>query len=103
MNSGVSEQITQKSASNLALAFILLPPEKRTAMSALYAFCRQVDDAADEDAIPVDQRRRTLAAWRADIAAACEGREPSMAVNRELAPHIQTYRLPFRLFDELLL
>lgn len=55
-------------------------------MSALYAFCRQVDDAADEDSIPVDQRRRTLAAWRADISAACEGREPSMEVNRELAP-----------------
>ena len=72
-------------------------------MSALYAFCRQVDDAADEDSIPVDQRRRTLAAWRADISAACEGREPSMEVNRELAPHIHTYRLPFRLFDELIL
>ena len=103
MNSGVSEQITRKSASNLALAFILLTPEKRAAMSALYAFCRQVDDAADEDSIPVDQRRKTLAAWRADIAAACEGREPSMEVNRELAPHIHTYRLPFRLFDELIL
>lgn len=103
MNSGVSEQITRKSASNLALAFILLPPEKRAAMSALYAFCRQVDDAADEDSIPVDERRRTLAAWRADIAAACEGREPSMEVNRELAPHIHTYRLPFALFDELIL
>lgn len=103
MNSGVSEQITRKSASNLALAFILLPPEKRLAMSALYAFCRQVDDAADEDSIPVDERRRTLAAWRTDIAAACEGREPSMEVNRELAPHIHTYRLPFRLFDELIL
>ncbi|MBM3849393.1 MAG: presqualene diphosphate synthase HpnD [Verrucomicrobia bacterium] len=103
VNSGVSEQITRKSASNLALAFILLPPEKRVAMSALYAFCRQVDDAADEDSIPVDERRRTLAAWRTDIAAACEGREPSMEVNRELAPHIHTYRLPFRLFDELIL
>ena len=103
MNSGVSEQITRKSASNLALAFILLPPEKRVAMSALYAFCRQVDDAADEDSIPVDERRRTLAAWRTDIAAACEGREPAMEVNRELAPHIHTYRLPFRLFDELIL
>jgi phytoene synthase len=103
VNSGVSEQITRKSASNLALAFILLTPEKRAAMSALYAFCRQVDDAADEDSIPVDQRRKTLEAWRADIAAACEGREPSMEVNRELAPHIQTYRLPFRLFDELIL
>ena len=48
-----SRAITRKSASNLALAFILLPKEKRDGMSALYAFCREVDDVADEDALPV--------------------------------------------------
>ena len=42
-----SRNITQKSASNLALAFILLPKAKRDGMSALYAFCREVDDVAD--------------------------------------------------------
>lgn len=99
---GVSAQITRKSASNLALAFILLSPERRMAMSALYAFCRQVDDVADEDSLPVDERRRQLAEWRADIAAACGGGEPRMEVNRELAPHIKTYGLPFGLFDELI-
>lgn len=99
---GVSAQITRKSASNLALAFILLPPERRVAMSALYAFCRQVDDVADEDSLPVDERRRQLAAWRTDIAAACAGGSPRMEVNRELAPHISTYGLPFGLFDELI-
>lgn len=102
VSEGVSEQITRKSASNLALAFILLPPEKRAAMSALYAFCRQVDDVADEDSIPADERRRQLDAWRTDIAAACEGREARMEVNRELAPHVRTYSLPFALFDELI-
>ena len=43
-----SRAITRKSASNLALAFVLLPRAKRDAMSALYAFCREVDDVADE-------------------------------------------------------
>ncbi len=43
-----SQSITRKSASNLALAFVLLPKEKREDMSALYAFCREVDDIADE-------------------------------------------------------
>ena len=38
------ERITRKSASNLALAFVLLPKPKRRCMSALYAFCRKVDD-----------------------------------------------------------
>lgn len=99
---GVSEQITRKSASNLALAFILLPPEKRRAMSALYAFCREVDDVADEESLPVDERRTRLKAWRDDIAAACQGLPPRFAVNRELAPHIATYGLPLGLFEELI-
>ena len=66
-----SQAITKKSASNLALAFVLLPKPKRDAMSALYAFCREVDDVADEDSVPVEKRREQLAAWRADIQRAC--------------------------------
>ena len=61
-----SQAITRKSASNLALAFILLPRAKRDGMSALYAFCREVDDVADNESLPVLQRREGLAAWRAD-------------------------------------
>ena len=52
-----SRTITRKSASNLALAFVLLPKPKRDAMSALYAFCREVDDVADEETAPVEKRR----------------------------------------------
>ena len=58
-----SQAITKKSASNLALAFVLLPKPKRDAMSALYAFCREVDDVADADSVPVATRREQLAAW----------------------------------------
>ena len=70
---------TRKSASNLALAFILLPREKRDAMSALYAFCREVDDVADEDAVPVEQRRTQLAAWRADVKRASRPPDPAIS------------------------
>jgi phytoene synthase len=97
-----SRSITQSSASNLALAFVLLPREKRDAMSALYAFCRAVDDVADEEARPVEQRRAALAEWRADIRRACEGATPAFATNREFQPVIQRYKLPFPLFDELI-
>ena len=79
-----SQTITRKSASNLALAFVLLPKEKRDGMSALYAFCREVDDVADEESVPVAKRREQLAAWRADIQSACNGGSPQFAVNREL-------------------
>ncbi|MCU0783820.1 MAG: presqualene diphosphate synthase HpnD [Verrucomicrobia bacterium] len=98
-----SRAITRKSASNLALAFVLLPKPKRDAMSALYAFCREVDDVADDESAPVEQRRAQLAAWREDVRRACTmGQSPEFAVNRELQPVIQQFRLPFELFDELI-
>jgi phytoene synthase len=98
----VSHQITRKSASNLALAFILLPPEKRDEMAGLYAFCREVDDVADDEGRTVELRRTQLQEWREDIRKACEGGQPRFAVNRELQPVVQRRRLPFELFDELL-
>ena len=97
-----SRAITRKSASNLALAFVILPRAKRDAMSALYAFCREVDDVADEESVRVEKRREQLAAWRADIRRACDNEAPQVAVNRELQPVIREFRLPFTLFDELI-
>ncbi|HUC84356.1 MAG TPA: presqualene diphosphate synthase HpnD [Candidatus Acidoferrales bacterium] len=102
MNLQHSRALTKKSASNLALAFILLPREKRDAMAALYAFCRAVDDVADEDFAPVEIRRRELAAWREDVRRACENGDPQFMLNREFQPVIDQFRLPFALFDELL-
>src|SRR5688572_4522408 len=97
-----SRSITRKSASNLALAFILLPKEKRDGMAALYAFCREVDDVADEESVPVEKRRQQLAAWRADVRRACEHGSPEFVVNRELQPVIAQYKLPFACFDDLI-
>jgi phytoene synthase len=97
-----SRAITRKSASNLALAFVMLPRAKRDAMSALYAFCREVDDVTDNESAPVEQRRRQLAEWRDDIRRAGAEEIPQFAVNRELQPVIREFRLPFVLFDELI-
>src|SRR4051812_8267706 len=97
-----SRTITHRSASNLALAFVLLPRKKRDGMSALYAFCREVDDVADNDHMPVEQRRAGLSSWRADIRRACNGEIPERRVNQELQPFILHHKLPFSLFDELI-
>ena len=102
MEPTVSEQITKKSASNLALAFILLPREKREAMAALYAFCREVDDVADEEDEPVDVRRERLEEWREDIRAACADGQPRFPVNREIQPVAHRFGLPVELFEELI-
>src|SRR6185503_5916860 len=98
----VSQSITRKSASNLALAFILLPREKRSEMAALYAFCREIDDVADDESVPVNTRRAQLQGWREDVRKACEDAQPQFVVNRELQLVIQRRKLPFTLFDELL-
>lgn len=97
-----SQAITRKSASNLALAFVLLPKARREAMAALYAFCREVDDVADEESVPSETRRAALAAWREDVRRACENGSPQFPVNRELQPIIAEYHLPFKNFDELI-
>lgn len=97
-----SRTITQKSASSFTPAFIFLPREKRDAMSTLYAFCREVDDVADEESVPTEQRRERLAAWRADISRACRNENPQFPVNRELQPFIERFHLRYELFDELI-
>ncbi|MGD0744007.1 MAG: presqualene diphosphate synthase HpnD [Verrucomicrobiota bacterium] len=94
--------ITRKSASNLALAFVMLPRAKRDAMSALYAFCREVDDVADGESTPAEKRHEQLAGWRVDVRRACENERPQFVVNQELQPVIQKFSLPFELFDDLL-
>jgi len=93
--------ITRKSKSNLALAFILLPKEKRYAMTVLYAFCRQIDDIADAINIEVPQKRHLLAQWREDLSKVYVNSSPSLEINQELAPIILKFQLPKTLFEEL--
>src|SRR5215469_7591353 len=97
-----SRTITQKSVSNLTWGFLLLPKARRDAMAVLYAFCREVDDVADDELVPAERRREQLAAWRADVRSAFENGTPQFAVNRELQPVIKQFHLPFPLFDELI-
>jgi len=97
-----SRAITRRSASNLALSFVALDKRRRNAMSALYAFCRQVDDVADEETQPRGQRAAALQDWREDVRRACEGGQPRIQVNQALQPVIEQYALKFEHFDELI-
>ena len=63
------ERLGRASASSFALAFRLLPQERRCGLAALYAFCRVADDAADERGCA----EGTLAAWRGELARALDG------------------------------
>jgi phytoene synthase len=97
-----SANITRKSGSSFTPAFLLLPKARRDAMSVLYAFCREVDDVADDEAESVAARRAALAHWREEVRRACDGLTPTLPVARELLPVIAQYHLPFAYFDDLI-
>jgi phytoene synthase len=71
------------SGSSFYYSFLFLPPERRRAITALYAFCREVDDAVDEPSDP-SVARATLAWWRGEIAQLFAG-NPQHPVTRALA------------------
>jgi phytoene synthase len=78
-----------QSGSSFYYSFLFLPPERRRAITALYAFCREVDDVVDECADP-DVAAAKLAWWREEIAALEEGR-PQHPVTQALAPLARTF------------
>jgi phytoene synthase len=57
-------KITRASKSNLALAFVSLGRERRRDITTFYAFCRVIDDIADDVDLAVDEKRRRLTEWR---------------------------------------
>src|SRR5947209_5669384 len=63
--------------SNFYLAMRILPREQREAMYAVYAFCRAVDDVADDRVGSRSERRAELDRWRSDIAALYAGNAPA--------------------------
>jgi 15-cis-phytoene synthase len=62
-----SAEITRKSQSNLAFALSTLPPARKRDMISFYAFCRVIDDIADDEAVTAEVRRSELARWRSAV------------------------------------
>ena len=56
--------ITRKAQSNLAFALQILPKDRREDAVVFYAFCRVIDDLADDLALPLEARQQGLDAWR---------------------------------------
>ena len=62
-----ASEITRKAKSNLAFALQILPKERRDDVVVFYAFCRTVDDIADDAKVPKEDRRKALRAWEDGI------------------------------------
>ena len=85
------EAIVRAAGTSFYRGMAILPPPRRQAMYAIYAFCRIVDDIADEES-PFESRKPRLEAWRARIAALYAGHAED-AVTRELLRAIAAYAL----------
>lgn len=67
------------SGSSFYAGMRMLPPREREAMYAVYGFCREVDDIADDLVGSRDDRARALDGWRADIVSLYAGGDPGRA------------------------
>jgi len=78
-----------QSGSSFYYSFLFLPPDRRRAITALYAFCREVDDAVDEPSDAAVARAK-LAWWRDEIARLFRG-TPQHPVSQALAPAVRDF------------
>ncbi len=89
-----------KSGSSFYYSFLFLPEERRRAITALYAFCREVDDVVDECSDPGVAKTK-LDWWRQEIASTFAG-EPKHPVSHALTPALEHFNLPEEYFQEII-
>ena len=91
------EAVRRKAAgSSFYSAMRMMPKTEREAMFAIYAFCRAVDDIADDGKGTREERRAALDAWRADVTSLCTGGAPGGAgfladVVRRYQPRLEDF------------
>ena len=85
------EDKTKRSGSSFYYSFRFLPKDKRRAITALYAFCREVDDVVD-DCSDINVARTTLNWWRGQVAEIYGGK-PQHPVAQALVPVVKQFHL----------
>jgi len=83
------QQKAAASGSSFYYSFLFLPPERRRAITALYAFCREVDDVVDETA-DAQLAATKLAWWRVEVGNLF-AQNPQHPVTKALSPHLKPF------------
>ena len=106
------QRVAKEHAKNFYYAFRALPSRKRNAIYATYAVCRLWDDIADEDDIPIEQKRRLFSQARSDLTQVLTsvnvdvdsktGRTDLQPEFVALADAVRAFRVPERYFTEIL-
>lgn len=91
--------ITRRASSNFYYAFMLLPVERRRALYSVYAFCRFVDDIADDES--ATDPAALLERWRGELDRVYSG-SPTHPISRALAHNVRAFGIPRRYFEEII-
>jgi len=94
------QQKAAASGSSFYYSFLFLPPQRRRAITALYAFCREVDDVVDECA-DAQLARTKLGWWRLEVGKLFDGK-PDHPVTRALQPHLEAFGISAERLNEII-
>jgi phytoene synthase len=94
------QQKAAASGSSFYYSFLFLPAERRRAITALYAFCREVDDVVDESSDPHLAATR-LAWWRSEVAGMFAGK-PNHPVTRALGAFREQFSISEKGLNEII-
>jgi phytoene synthase len=97
----VCRSITRSAAKNFYYAFLVLPPAKRQALCAVYAFMRKCDDIADDVILSPYERRQKLEAWIDAVHHALAGHPTDDPVLLALTDTQRQYKVPVELLDQV--
>ena len=92
---------SSEKGSNFFLGFLFLPKAKREALSAVYAYCRLVDDIVDDGSLSKEEAEAGLRFWREEIGRLFAG-APTHAVSRRLLAPVREFGLPKEPFLEMI-
>ena len=94
-------EIAKREAKNFYYAFLALPHQRRDAICAIYAFMREADDIADDESIPIAERRQRLDAWLDLWHLAARGGVSSNLVFLAVRDAVGKFKIRLELLDEL--
>lgn len=87
--------------SNFFLGFLLLPKAKREALSAVYAYCRLIDDIVDSGSLTPEEAKRMLDFWRDEVERLFAGK-PTHSISARLLGPVREFCLPKEPFLEMI-
>jgi len=97
----VCRGISRRAAKNFYYGFMVLPSEKRNALSAVYAFMRHADDISDEPGVDPQLKRQKLAEWLDSAKAIFAGKATDDPVLMALGDAQKKFKIPPELFEKL--